>query len=68
MVTKRELTVTGIHCSGCAGRLGTALERLEGVLRAEVEESGRAVVRYDEARLDEDQLAEQVRTAGFDLV
>lgn len=68
MATETTLQITGMDCSHCAQRLGQALERAEGVIKARVDEAGSATVRYDEARLDEDALAERVRTAGFDVV
>lgn len=67
MATQTTLQITGMDCSHCAQRLGASLERLEGVIKAQVDPVGSATVRYDEARLDESALAEQVRTAGFDV-
>lgn len=44
----------------------TALERLAGVEKAEVTfRPGRAVVRYDPARVTIEQMIEAVRKAGF---
>ncbi len=67
MATETTLQVTGMDCSHCAQRLGSALERAEGVIRAEVDPAGTATVRYDEQRLSEGDLAERVRAAGFDV-
>ncbi|MDP8960503.1 MAG: heavy-metal-associated domain-containing protein [Actinomycetota bacterium] len=67
MATETTLQISGMDCSHCAQRLGSALERAEGVIRAEVDPGGRATVRYDEQRLSEADLAERVRGAGFDL-
>ncbi|MDP8927979.1 MAG: heavy-metal-associated domain-containing protein [Actinomycetota bacterium] len=67
MATETTLRVTGMDCSHCAQRLGSALERAEGVIRAEVDPAGTANVRYDEQRLSEADLAERVRAAGFDV-
>lgn len=67
MTTETTLQVTGMDCSHCAQRLGKAPERAEGVIRARVDEAGTASVRYDESRLDDAALAEQVRAAGFDV-
>jgi copper chaperone CopZ len=67
MATEATLDITGMDCSHCASRLGEALERAEGVIRAEVDPAGTATVRFDEARIDEERLAERVRAAGFDV-
>lgn len=67
MATKATLRIAGLDCSHCASRLGQALERADGVIKAEVDEVGTATVRYDEARLSEDDLGERVRAAGFDV-
>ncbi len=68
MVTQTVLQVTGMDCSHCAQRLGQSLERLDGVIKAQVDEAGSATVRFDERRLSEDDLGERVRAAGFDVV
>lgn len=67
MVTETTLNVAGMDCSGCASRLGQALQRAEGVIRADVDEAGTATVRYDEGRLSEEDLGAHVRAAGFDV-
>lgn len=67
MATQTTLQIAGMDCSHCAQRLGQSLERLDGVIRAQVDEAGTATVRYDEDRLSEDELGERVRDAGFDV-
>ncbi len=67
MATEATLQIAGMDCSHCASRLGQALERAEGVIKADVDEAGTATVRYDEGRLSEDDLAERVRAAGFEV-
>jgi copper chaperone CopZ len=67
MPTETTLNVVGMHCGNCAQRLSLVLERHEGVLRAEVDPAGTAVLRFDEAKLRREQLADLVRAAGFDL-
>ncbi|MFN2555866.1 MAG: heavy-metal-associated domain-containing protein [Nitriliruptorales bacterium] len=62
-----KLQIVGMHCGHCAERLVTSLGRPNGVIRAEVDPSGTATVRYDEARLSQRDLAERVREAGFDI-
>ncbi len=67
MATETTLQVTGMDCSHCAQRLERSLQRVEGVIKAEVDPTGTATIRYDEARVPGDQLGDQVRDAGFDL-
>lgn len=67
MATQTTFQIAGMDCGHCAQRLGQSLERLDGVIRAEVDPAGTATVRFDEDRLSEDDLGERVRTAGFDL-
>ena len=67
MATETTLDITGMDCGHCAARLGQALERAEGVIKAEVDPGGTATVRFDEARVDETGLGERVRAAGFDV-
>jgi copper chaperone CopZ len=67
MATQTTLQITGMDCSHCAQRLGQSLERADGVIRAEVDAAGTATVRFDEARISDDELGERVRAAGFDL-
>lgn len=67
MATETTLKITGMDCSHCASRLGQALERAEGVIKAEVDPAGTATVRFDEDRIGEDVLGERVRAAGFDV-
>lgn len=67
MAKETTLEITGMDCSHCASRLGEALERVEGVIKAEVDPAGTATVRFDEERVDEAGLGERVRAAGFDV-
>ncbi len=67
MATQATLNITGMDCSHCAQRLGQSLERLDGVITAKVDPAGTAAVRYDEARVSQEQLEEGVRAAGFDV-
>jgi len=67
MATQTTLQIAGMDCGHCAQRLGQSLERLDGVIKAEIDEAGTARVRYDEDRLSVDELGDRVRTAGFDI-
>ncbi len=67
MVTETTVQIAGMDCSHCAQRLGQALQRADGVVKADVDPAGTATVRYDESRLTEEQLGDRVRAAGFDV-
>lgn len=67
-MTDTTLQIAGMDCSHCASRLAQALQRGEGVVKAEVDAAGTATVRFDEGRVGEDELAGRVRAAGFDVV
>lgn len=67
MAVERTLEVEGMDCAGCANRLGVALGRLEGVVRAKADhEAGRVAVRFDPERVSEERIKERIRSAGFD--
>ncbi len=67
MPIQTTLQIAGMDCSHCAQRLEEALERAEGVIKADVDLAGTATVRYDESRLSEGELGERVRDAAFDV-
>ena len=65
-VTK-TIKVQGFHCTGCADNLGSALNNLEGVIRARADyDVGQVEVRFDPDRVTEDDVLEQIRTTGFE--
>lgn len=67
MALNRTLEVRGMDCPACANRLGTALDRLDGVVRAKADHgAGRVDVRFDPDRVSEDRIRERIRSAGFD--
>jgi Cd2+/Zn2+-exporting ATPase len=67
MPTQTTLQLAGLDCSHCAQRLGQSLERVDGVITADVDPTGVATVRYNEAQVSEEDLGERVRATGFDL-
>jgi len=65
--TKNTFTVKGFHCSGCSDNLSTALNNLEGVIRADAEfEGGQVHVRYDSDRVSEQDLRDRISASGFE--
>lgn len=66
MTVERVLGVEGMHCAGCEAALRKALLRLEGVLDvAPDHQAGRVAVRFDPARVAEQQLVERIQQAGY---
>jgi copper ion binding protein len=65
--TTVKVRVDGLACPFCAYGLEKKLKRIEGVTGLEIQlDEGLAIVHFDEdARVDEDLLAEKVREAGF---
>lgn len=66
-----ELTVTisGMHCGGCATGITAMLRRTEGVLKAEVSyEERRAVVAYDPAKTSPEKIVEAIEKMGYKAV
>lgn len=60
------LKIQGMHCGGCAQSIKRLLERQPGVESAEVSfESGEARVRFDPARLSEQQLVSVLEPPGY---
>jgi copper chaperone CopZ len=65
--TLKTFTVKGFHCSGCSDNLGSALNNLDGVIRANADyEAGQVEVRFDPERVTEEDVKGQIRTSGFD--
>ncbi|GBD84896.1 copper chaperone CopZ [bacterium BMS3Abin02] len=65
--TSMTFTVQGLHCTGCADTLGSALRNLDGVIRARVDyETGQMEVRFDPDRVSEDDVRERIRDSGFE--
>lgn len=66
---KALFTVDGLHCSGCAERLRTVLEREPGVGEVRVRvEAGRAEAVFDPRTVGTDRLTEIIEGAGFQVV
>lgn len=69
MPTKKEtLQIPDMHCEGCAERIATVLERLDGVRNADVSfEHKEARVEYDDAAVDHEDLKTAVEKAGYSV-
>lgn len=61
--------LSGMHCAACAGIIESALQRVDGVLGAQVNAaSERAEVRWDPQRTRATTLLAAIRRAGYDAV
>lgn len=61
-----NLSVTGMHCGGCALAVQDALEKVDGVDAVTVDhKAGTAVVTYDQKKPDTGELLKAIREAGY---
>lgn len=68
MATEKVLEVHGMTCGGCENRVKTALTRLEGVSKADADHRAERVgVRFDSARVSEDEIRERIRETGYEV-
>ena len=62
----RALSVAGMHCVSCQGRVKQALEGLNGVEYADVDlDAGRVVVHFADSPISDEVLVEAVKQAGY---
>ena len=61
---RMAITVDGMSCGHCVGRLARALEALEGV-RVEEVKVGRATVAYDGAAASEERITRAIEDEGY---
>lgn len=63
------IKVEGMKCAKCSASVTKALKATEGVESAEVSsDKGEAVIKYDDAKLDETKLREVINSTGFKAV
>ncbi len=61
-----NLKIEGIHCAGCSTRLEKVLNNLEGVETAKVSlEEKKATIKYDETKINIENIKETIEDAGF---
>ena len=61
-----NLKIEGMHCAGCSTRLEKVLNNLEGVETAKVSlEEKKATIKYDETKINIENLKEAIEDAGF---
>jgi len=60
------IKVEGMKCAKCSGSVSKALKATEGVEDVQVShDKGEAVIKYDDAKLDETKLREVINKTGF---
>lgn len=68
-MTEKRFTVTGMSCAGCVAAVEGQLKKAKGVEHAEVHLlEGRTVVTFDERKTSPQQLREEVRSLGYDML
>jgi copper chaperone CopZ len=64
-VTSETLQVTGVRCERCVMRLGSALQKLEGIESANANLMGQVTLAWDEERLPREEIVAALERAGF---
>jgi copper chaperone CopZ len=64
-VTSETLQVSGVRCERCVLRLGTALQKLDGIEFANANLMGQVMLSWDEEKLPRETIAAALRGAGF---
>ncbi|MEX0629674.1 MAG: heavy-metal-associated domain-containing protein [Chloroflexota bacterium] len=67
-MTATNLTLkVPMHCGGCANAVRFVFQRTEGLIRVDADHRRNEVrLRFDPARVTEDQIRERMRAAGFE--
>lgn len=61
-----DLTISGMHCGGCAVGITAMLKRTEGVLKATVSfEEEQATVEYDTAKTSPEKIRQTIEKLGY---
>ena len=65
---KATLNISGMTCGGCVRSVSSVLNALDGVVKADVSLDKKcAVVDYDAAKLNVDQLKHAVEEVGYEV-
>jgi copper chaperone CopZ len=67
-VRSETLQVSGVRCERCVLRLGSALQKLDGIESASANLMGQVTLAWDEERLPRDQIVAALAKAGFHSV
>ena len=61
-----KVDIGGMSCGSCVKRVSKAFEKVEGVMKCDVE-IGSAKVTYDETKIDINKLLDVVRMTGYSI-
>jgi copper chaperone CopZ len=64
-VRSETLQVTGVRCERCVMRLGSALQKLDGIESANANLMGQVTLAWDEDRLPREAIVAALAKAGF---
>ena len=64
-MTSETLQVTGVRCERCVMRLGSALQKLEGIESANANLMGQVTLAWDEEQLPREEIVAALERAGF---
>lgn len=64
-VRSETLQVTGVRCERCVMRLGSALQKLDGIESANANLMGQVTLAWDEERLPREEIVAALAKAGF---
>ena len=65
IVRSETLQVTGVRCERCVMRLGSALQKLDGIESANANLMGQVTLAWDEERLPREEIVVALAKAGF---
>ena len=65
IVRSETLQVTGVRCERCVMRLGSALQKLDGIESANANLMGQVTLAWDEERLPREEIVAALAKAGF---
>ncbi|MFA5564694.1 MAG: heavy-metal-associated domain-containing protein [Acidimicrobiia bacterium] len=67
-MSRLQITVTGMSCTGCESRIATSLSRLDGVRKVDADHrSGSVVVDHDPAEAPEQVIRQRLSDAGYEI-
>lgn len=64
-MTSETLQVSGVRCERCVLRLGSALQKLDGIEFANANLMGQVMLSWDEERLPREAIVAALERAGF---
>jgi copper chaperone CopZ len=64
-VTSETLQVSGVRCERCVLRLGSALQKLDGIEFANANLMGQVMLSWDEGKLPRETIVAALQRAGF---